>query len=183
MNLRKLVDYPNKLGELLLCFLVDLVNKLHAIEGDVDQVTIQQEMLGTFVCEYHEEGFDERFPQDLKDYSLISLVFYIFELSRFPAFIARQGLGSNDQGIELWKTRNGVLPLHSPAVSLLIYLSQFRADQGILQDVYIGISMLDLIHITIRVIYLLQSDTCARIIACVIVNVLDHYDLHDLCLL
>lgn len=41
MNLRKLVDYPNKLCKLLLCFLVDLVNKLHAIEGDVDQVTIK----------------------------------------------------------------------------------------------------------------------------------------------
>lgn len=96
MNLRKLIDYPNKLCDLLLCFLVDLVNKFHAIEGDVDQVTIQQEMLGTLVSEYHEEGFDERFPQDLKDNSLISLVFYIFELSRFPAFIARQSLGSDD---------------------------------------------------------------------------------------
>jgi len=95
MYLRKLVDYANKLCDLLLCFLVDLVDKLHAVEGDVDQVTIQQEVLGIFVSEYHEEGFDERFSQDLNDYSLISLVFYLRELSRLPTLIARQSLCSN----------------------------------------------------------------------------------------
>jgi hypothetical protein len=53
MYLRKFVNYANKLCDLLLCFLVDLIDKLHAVEGDVDQVTIQQEVLGTFVSEYH----------------------------------------------------------------------------------------------------------------------------------
>lgn len=55
MHLRKFVDYANKLCDLLLSFLVYLVYKLHAVEGDVDQVSIQQEVLGTFVSEYHEE--------------------------------------------------------------------------------------------------------------------------------
>ena len=44
------------------------------------------------------------------------------------------------------------MPLHPPAVSLLIYLSQFRAYQGILQYVDIGVSMFDLKHVPIRVI-------------------------------
>jgi len=73
--------------------------------------------------------------------------------------------------------------LYPPAVSLLIYLSQLRAYKCILQYVHIGVSMFDLKHVPIRVICLIQSDTCARIIAVPIVYVLNHYGLHDLCLL